>query len=66
MVLTLGEPAGVGPEIVAAASLALRGDGIHYVTLDEVIETMRQTGLDMQAKYKETSLGGLAVNVAAC
>ena len=51
---------------VAAASLALRGDGIHYVTLDEVIETMRQTGLDMQEKYKETSLGGLAVNVAAC
>ncbi|KQT46750.1 serine dehydratase [Methylobacterium sp. Leaf456] len=51
---------------VAAASLALRGDGIHYVTLDEVIETMRQTGLDMQDKYKETSLGGLAVNVAAC
>ena len=51
---------------VAAASLALRGDGIHYVTLDEVIETMRQTGHDMQDKYKETSLGGLAVNVAAC
>ncbi|WP_284286307.1 L-serine ammonia-lyase, iron-sulfur-dependent, subunit alpha, partial [Methylobacterium gregans] len=51
---------------VAAASLALRGDGVHYVTLDEVIETMRQTGHDMQAKYKETSLGGLAVNVAAC
>ncbi|KQP95332.1 L-serine ammonia-lyase [Methylobacterium sp. Leaf117] len=51
---------------VVAASLALRGDGIHRVTLDEVIETMRQTGHDMQAKYKETSLGGLAVNVAAC
>lgn len=51
---------------VVAASLALRGDGIHRVTLDEVIETMRQTGADMQAKYKETSLGGLAVNVAAC
>ncbi|AWN35674.1 L-serine ammonia-lyase [Methylobacterium radiodurans] len=51
---------------VAAASLALRGDGVHFVTLDEVIETMRQTGHDMQAKYKETSLGGLAVNVAAC
>ena len=51
---------------VAAASLALRGDGLHYVTLDEVIETMRQTGHDMQEKYKETSLGGLAVNVAAC
>jgi L-serine dehydratase len=51
---------------VAAASLALRGDGVHFVSLDEVIETMRQTGHDMQAKYKETSLGGLAVNVAAC
>lgn len=51
---------------VVAASLALRGDGSHRVTLDEVIETMRQTGLDMQSKYKETSQGGLAVNVAAC
>jgi len=51
---------------VVAASLALRGDGVHRVTLDEVIETMRQTGLDMAAKYKETSQGGLAVNVAAC
>ena len=51
---------------MVAASLALRGDGTHRVSLDEVIETMRQTGADMQAKYKETSLGGLAVNVAAC
>ncbi|MFC7053926.1 L-serine ammonia-lyase [Hansschlegelia quercus] len=51
---------------IVAASLSLRGDGLHYVTLDEVIETMRQTGADMQAKYKETSQGGLAVNVAAC
>ncbi|SFV17352.1 L-serine dehydratase [Methylobacterium sp. 174MFSha1.1] len=51
---------------VAAASLALHGDGVHCVSLDQVIETMRQTGHDMQAKYKETSLGGLAVNVAAC
>jgi L-serine dehydratase len=51
---------------VAAASLALHGDGTHFVTFDEVIETMRQTGADMQDKYKETSLGGLAVNVAAC
>lgn len=51
---------------VAAASLSLHGDGVHFVSLDEVIETMRQTGHDMQAKYKETSLGGLAVNVAAC
>ncbi|MGA0531666.1 L-serine ammonia-lyase [Hansschlegelia sp. KR7-227] len=51
---------------IVAASLSLRGDGLHHVTLDEVIETMRQTGADMQAKYKETSQGGLAVNVAAC
>ncbi|KMO40261.1 L-serine ammonia-lyase [Methylobacterium aquaticum] len=51
---------------VAAASLALHGDGEHFVSLDQVIETMRQTGHDMQDKYKETSLGGLAVNVAAC
>ncbi|GGX49862.1 L-serine ammonia-lyase [Undibacterium squillarum] len=56
---------------ITAASLALRGDGNHKVSLDEVIETMRQTGADMQAKYKETSLGGLAVHVvtvnyAAC
>ena len=51
---------------VTAASLALRGDGIHFVPLDECIETMRQTGLDMSEKYKETSAGGLAVNVVAC
>lgn len=51
---------------VAAASLALRGDGEHIVTLDAVIETMRQTGLDMSEKYKETSLGGLAVNTPYC
>lgn len=51
---------------IAAASLAIRGDGTHRVTLDEVVETMRQTGVDMQSKYKETSLGGLAVNVAEC
>ncbi|KAB1070461.1 L-serine ammonia-lyase [Methylobacterium planeticum] len=51
---------------IVAASLALRGDGLHRVSLDEVIETMRQTGADMQSKYKETALGGLAVNVAAC
>lgn len=51
---------------IAAASLALRGDGTHRVSLDEAIETMRQTGLDMQTKYKETSRGGLAVNVAEC
>ena len=51
---------------VSAASLALRGDGQHFVPLDAVIETMRQTGADMHEKYKETSLGGLAVNVPNC
>ncbi|MEO0937267.1 MAG: L-serine ammonia-lyase [Pseudomonadota bacterium] len=51
---------------VSAASLALRGDGTHLVPLDACIETMRQTGLDMSEKYKETSLGGLAVNVPNC
>lgn len=51
---------------INAASLALHGGGDHVVPLDTVIETMRQTGLDMQSKYKETSLGGLAVNVTAC
>ena len=48
---------------ITAASLALKGDGTHFVSLDEAIETMRQTGYDMQAKYKETSLGGLAIHV---
>jgi L-serine dehydratase len=52
---------------INAARLAVRhGDGTHRVPLDRVIETMRQTGIDMQAKYKETSLGGLAVNVVNC
>lgn len=51
---------------VSAASLALRGDGEHLVSLDACIETMRQTGRDMNEKYKETSLGGLAVNVPNC
>jgi L-serine dehydratase len=51
---------------INAARLAMRGDGTHKVALDRVIETMRQTGVDMQAKYKETSLGGLAVNVIEC
>ena len=51
---------------INAARLALRGDGEHHVSLDSVIETMRQTGVDMQDKYKETSQGGLAVNVVAC
>ncbi len=51
---------------VSAASLALRGDGTHFVPLDAAIETMRQTGEDMSHKYKETALGGLAVNVPNC
>ncbi|MGD9913753.1 MAG: L-serine ammonia-lyase [Rhizobiaceae bacterium] len=51
---------------VTAASLALKGDGTHFVPLDAAIETMRQTGMDMNEKYKETSLGGLAVNVVEC
>ncbi|WP_170544457.1 L-serine ammonia-lyase [Ruegeria arenilitoris] len=51
---------------VSAASLALRGDGQHFVPLDAAIETMRQTGQDMHEKYKETSLGGLAVNIPNC
>lgn len=49
-----------------AARLALRGDGSHYVSLDAVIKTMWETGLDMKTKYKETSRGGLAVNIVEC
>jgi L-serine dehydratase len=51
---------------VAAMRLAMLGDGSHKISLDTVIETMRQTGLDMSTKYKETSMGGLAVNVVEC
>ncbi|UWF58081.1 L-serine ammonia-lyase [Brucella sp. 2716] len=51
---------------VTAASLAVKGDGKHFVPLDACIETMRQTGHDMSERYKETSQGGLAVNVVAC
>lgn len=51
---------------INAASLALKGDGTHFVPLDAAIETMRQTGADMHSKYKETSEGGLAVNLTAC
>jgi L-serine dehydratase len=51
---------------INAASLALKGDGTHHVSLDQVIATMRQTGADMQSKYKETSQGGLAVNFPEC
>ncbi len=58
---------GVGAiKAVSAASLAKRGDGVHLVALDAAIETMRQTGADMNEKYKETALGGLAVNVPNC
>jgi L-serine dehydratase len=51
---------------INAAALASHGDGTHKVSLDQVIETMRQTGLDMKSSYKETSQGGLAVNVPEC
>lgn len=57
---------GATKAINAARLAVLHGDGTHRVPLDRVIETMRQTGVDMQAKYKETSLGGLAVNVVEC
>lgn len=50
----------------AAASLALRGDGSHFMPLDNCIEAMRKTGLEMSYKYKETSLGGLAVSITEC
>ena len=51
---------------INAARIALRGDGQHYVSLDKVIKTMRETGADMKTKYKETSRGGLAVNIIEC
>lgn len=51
---------------VSAASLALRGDGSHYMPLDNCVEAMRQTGVEMNDKYKETSQGGLAVNLPEC
>jgi L-serine dehydratase len=51
---------------IEASRLALVGDGSHRVSLDQVIETMRKTGMDMNERYKETSLGGLAVNVVEC
>jgi L-serine dehydratase len=51
---------------INAARIALRGDGQHVVSLDKVIRTMRQTGADMKDKYKETSRGGLAVNIIEC
>jgi len=51
---------------INAARIAMRGDGQHYVSLDKVIKTMRETGADMKTKYKETARGGLAVNVIEC
>lgn len=51
---------------ISAASLSLKGDGTHFVPLDSAIKTMRETGHDMLTKYKETSEGGLAVNVTEC
>ena len=51
---------------INAAQLALRGDGAHAISLDQVIRTMRDTGRDMLDKYKETSRGGLAVSFPEC
>lgn len=51
---------------VNAVQIALRGDGHHFVSLDKVIRTMKETGKDMSEKYKETSQGGLAVNTIEC
>jgi L-serine dehydratase len=51
---------------INAARMALRGDGTHHVSLDQVIKTMRETGADMLTKYKETARGGLAVNIVEC
>jgi len=51
---------------ITAARMALHGDGTHHVSLDTAIKTMRDTGADMKDKYKETSLGGLALNVVEC
>ncbi|WP_019560337.1 MULTISPECIES: L-serine ammonia-lyase [Caldimonas] len=51
---------------INAARMALRGDGVHHVSLDQVIKTMRETGADMKTKYKETARGGLAVNIVEC
>jgi len=51
---------------INAARIAMRGDGQHFVSLDKVIKTMRETGADMKTKYKETARGGLAVNIIEC
>ena len=52
--------------VLGLVVLALRGDGVHHVSLDKVIKTMRETGADMKTKYKETARGGLAVNIVEC
>ena len=57
---------GAGTVGLNAARMALNGDGQHIVSLDQVIKTMRDTGADMQTKYKETARGGLAVNIVEC
>ena len=54
------------PNTFATSRMAMRGDGKHFVSLDKVIKTMRDTGADMKTKYKETARGGLAVNVIEC
>jgi len=51
---------------INAARISMRGDGQHFVSLDKVIKTMRETGADMKTKYKETARGGLAVNIIEC
>jgi len=53
-------------KVIDVSRLALLGDGVHHVSLDKVIATMRATGADMRSRYKETSEGGLAVNVVEC
>ena len=53
-------------QAINAARIALAGDGSHYVSLDKVIKTMRETGADMKTKYKETARGGLALHVVEC
>ena len=53
-------------KVINASSFAMHGDGSHFVSLDKVIKTMRETGRDMKTKYKETSRGGLAVNIIEC
>ena len=64
--ISLQEAAPSVREAITAARMALRGDGNHFVSLDKVIKTMRETGADMQTKYKETARGGLAVNIVEC